>query len=197
MSDLPMMIASLGDTNLLAVIGAAVFGGVFLLSMAISRVISARSAIRQRALKDFAFAGILEDPSNAWLDRRSVRHQAIAEASRIILAAATKFGPRDKQSKVNMRVDMVKAGFFDPSAIYWYYAARVLCALGLPIVFFFTVQFLPYSFSTVWMMLGIVFSCLTGYVLPGFYLRRRQIRLQQQFRHGFPDFLDLMVVCSE
>ena len=46
-------------------------------------------------------------------------------------------------------------------------------------------------------MVAVACVGLTGYVLPGFYLRRRQIRLQQQFRHGFPDFMDLMVVCAE
>jgi tight adherence protein C len=191
-----MIMASLGDTNLLAMIGAAVFGGVFLLSMAVIRVLSARRAIRERALKDFASAGILED-SSAWLDRRSVRHQTIAEASRIVLAAATKFAPSDKQSKASMRMDMVKAGFFDASTMYWYYSARVLCALALPIVFLFAVQFLPYSLSATWMMVAVACLGLTGYVLPGFYLRKRQIRLQLQFRHGFPDFMDLMVVCAE
>src|SRR5262245_2675089 len=120
-----MIMASLGDTRLLVVIGAAIFGGVFFMSMAVARVLSARSAIRQRALKDFALAGILEDSSGAWLDRRSVSHQTIVRASRIILAAATKFGPSDKQSKASLRVDMVKSGFFDTSALYWYYSARV------------------------------------------------------------------------
>jgi tight adherence protein C len=192
-----MITASLAGTPLLAVIGAAVFGAVFLLSMAVIRILSTRSAIRQRALKDFALAGMLEGTSDAWLDRRSVRHQTIVEASRIILAAATKFGPSDKQSKASLRMDMVKAGFFDPSAMYWYFAARVLLALALPTVFLFTVQLLPYSLSATWMMFAVACVGLTGYVLPGFYLRRRQINLQLQFRHGFPDFMDLMVVCAE
>jgi tight adherence protein C len=189
--------ATPGDTHLLFLIGAAVFGCAFLLSAAVIRVLSARSAIRQRALKDFAFAGVLEGSNDAWLDRRSIRHQTVVEASRMLLAAAVKFGPRDKQSKASLRTDMVKAGFFDTSAIYWYFSARVLCALALPIIFLFALQFLPYSLSTTWMTVAITCLGLTGYVLPGFYLRRRQIGMQQQFRNGFPDFMDLMVVCAE
>jgi tight adherence protein C len=192
-----MIIASLENTPLLAVIGAAVFGGVFFMSMAVARVLSARGAIRQRALKDFALAGILEDSSGAWLDRRSVSHQRLVGASRIVLAAATKFGPSDRQAKASMRMDMVKSGFFDTSAIYWYFSARVLSALALPIIFLLVVQFLPYSFSATWMIVAVACLSLAGYVLPGFYLHRRQIHLQQQFRHGFPDFMDLMVVCAE
>jgi tight adherence protein C len=188
---------SLGDAHLLALIGVAVFGGVFFLAMAIIRVLSARSAVRGRALKDFALAGALDASSDAWLDRRSVRHQAIAEASRVLIAAATKFGPSDKQSKAAMRMDMVRAGFFDASAMYWYYVARMLCALVLPAAFLFGIQFVPYSPSPMWMMLVVAFLGLTGFVLPGFYIRQRQTGMQQQFRYGFPDFMDLMVICAE
>ena len=182
---------------MLAVIGATVFGGVFLLSMAVIRILTARSAIRQRALKDFTLAGMPEGLSDTWQDRRSVRHQTIAKASRMFGAAATKFGPADKQSKASLRIDMVKAGFFEASAIYWYYFSRVLCALALPTVFLFAIQFLPYSLSATWMMVAVACMGLIGYVLPGFFLRKRQVRMQRQFRHGFPDFMDLMVVCAE
>jgi tight adherence protein C len=192
-----MIMASLSHTQLLALIGVAVFGGVFFLSIAVIRVVSARSAVKQRALKDFALSGILDASSDAWLDRRSLRHQPIAEASRILVAAATKFGPSDKQSRAVMRMDMVKAGFFDASAMYWYYAARVLSALALPIAFLFGVQFSTYSLSATWMMLMVAFFGLAGFVLPGFYIRRRQIGMQRQFQDGFPDFMDLMVVCAE
>jgi tight adherence protein C len=191
------LLANLGDTQLLVAIAATVFGGVFFLSLAIIRALGLRNAIRRRALKDFSLAGVLNDSSDAWLDRRSPRHQAIAEASSVVLAAATKFGPSDKQSKASLRMDMVKAGFFDVSAMYWYFFARLVCALALPTIFLLAVPFMPYSFSTVRLMLAIVVLGLIGYVLPGFYLRRRQISMQEQLRHGFPDFLDLMVVCAE
>jgi tight adherence protein C len=187
----------MSDTIFFTLIGATVFGGVFFLSMAVARVLSARSAVRRRALKDFAIAGVLEDSGDDWLDRRSVRHQAIADASRILLAVATKFGPSDKQSKTSMRTDMVKAGFFDSSAMYWYVASRFICALLLPTVFLFAVQLSPYSLSAAWMMLAVALFGLVGFVLPGYYIHRRQINMQQQFRYGFPDFMDLMVVCAE
>jgi tight adherence protein C len=190
------MVAAVGDTSLLAMIGVAVFGGVFLLSIAVARTMSARNAIRRRALEDFAAAGILGASKDAW-DRRSVRHQAVVDASRVILAAATKLGPNDKESQLNARMDMVRAGFFDPLAMYWYYAARVFCAIVLPTIFLFTVQLLPYSFSPTKLMLGVAFFALAGYALPGFYIRRRQIRLKEEVRHGFPDFLDLLLVCVE
>jgi tight adherence protein C len=190
-------LSTFSDTQFLAVIGVAVFGGVFFLSIAIIRVLSARSAVRRRAFKDVVLAGTLEASDDARFDRRSVRHQAIADASRILLAAATKLGPSDKQSKASARMDMVRAGFFDASATHWYYAARMFCALALPAALLFGIQLSPYSPSATWMMFIVGFFGLAGFVLPGYYIRRRQVHLAQQFRNGFPDFMDLMVVCAE
>jgi tight adherence protein C len=193
----PIIMAGLGDTQLLILIGAAVFGGVFSLSVAVIRVTSARNAIRQRALRDFSLAGTLDSLDDAVFDRRSVRHEALARASSVLLAAASKLGPSNKESRASVRMDMVKAGFFDASAMYWYYAARVICALTVPALFLVGIQFLSYSFSALSLMILVAFLGLTGFVLPGYYLRRRQIRLQQEVRYGFPDFMDLMVVCAE
>jgi tight adherence protein C len=188
---------SLSSTQLLALIGAAVFGGVFLLSIAISRFVNARSAIRRRALKDFAFAGYLDASSDDWLDRRSVRHQLIADASRVIIGAAMKLGPNDKQSKANARMEMVRAGYFSRSAMYWYYAARIFSGVGLPAVFISILPLTTYSPTAIQLMLAMVFLGLMGFTLPGFYIHRRQIRMKDRLRCGFPDFLDLMVVCVE
>jgi tight adherence protein C len=49
--------------------------------------------------------------------------------------------------------------------------------------------------SSVWLwsgMMGVI-----GYLVPSFYLKRRIGRRTTQHRMGFPDFMDLMVVCSE
>jgi len=192
-----LITASLGNTQLLTLIGLAVFGGVFSLSVAISRYLVARNAVRRRALKDFAYAGYFDPGGDDWLDRRAVRHQVVAKASRVVLNAATKLGPSDKQTKANARMEMVRAGYYDASAMYWYYATRVVCGLVLPAAFLIGIQFTSYSLSATAMTLAVVFFGVAGFVLPGFYIHRRQVRLREQVRHGFPDFMDLMVVCSE
>jgi tight adherence protein C len=188
---------TLSNTQLLAVIGAAVFGGVFLLSLAISRFVNARSAIRRRALEEFAFAGYLDASTDDWLDRRSVRHKLVADASRVVLSAAAKLAPNDKQSKASARMEMVRAGYLSDSAMYWYYAARIFLGLALPAAFLFILPLTTFSPSAMKLMLAVVFFGLMGFTLPGFYIHRRQIRMREDLRCGFPDFLDLMVVCVE
>ena len=197
MADTSLIGPGFSSTPLLAVIAAAVFGGVFFLSMALIRLVDARTAIRRRALKDFAFAGFLDSSGDDWLDRRSVRHKLFADASRVFLGVATRLGPSDKQSKTFGRMEMVRAGYFSPSAMYWYHGARIFFGLALPAAFLCIVPLTTYSPSATQMMLGVAFLGVMGFTLPGFHIRRRQIRMREQLRQGFPDFLDLMVVCVE
>jgi tight adherence protein C len=49
--------------------------------------------------------------------------------------------------------------------------------------------------SAVWLWSAL--AGLSGYLTPSFYLKRRITRRVTQHRLGFPDFMDLMVVCSE
>jgi tight adherence protein C len=49
--------------------------------------------------------------------------------------------------------------------------------------------------SAVWLWSALL--CLAGYLTPSFYLKRRIGRRVTQHRLGFPDFMDLMVVCAE
>jgi tight adherence protein C len=52
-----------------------------------------------------------------------------------------------------------------------------------------------YGGSLVWLLMagaGIV-----GYLAPGFLLDRRIKRCQNEHRSGFPDFMDLLVICAD
>jgi tight adherence protein C len=51
------------------------------------------------------------------------------------------------------------------------------------------------SANSRWLL--IAFSGLAGYFGPSFYLGRRIASRQNEHRAGFPDFMDLLVVCAE
>jgi tight adherence protein C len=44
--------------------------------------------------------------------------------------------------------------------------------------------------------LGVSVGGLVGYLIPGFYIDRRIKNNRDEHRAGFPDFLDLLVVCA-
>ena len=176
-----------------------VFTAVFLLVIAIGRVVRARHDVARRVFDDLPAAKALAYPStdseDPWTDRRSLRHQGLNKSKAVLLEVASKFVPTDKEALSVKRRDLIQAGFFNPAAVQWYYAARVLLALALPITLLLLAPLMPMPaalslFSAV--ALGII-----GLILPKIYLDRRAKRLQREARNGFPDFMDIMMICLE
>lgn len=152
----------------------------------------ARDEIRRRALAPVT--GGDDDPMS---NRRSLRHRNFAGASKLLSSVAGHFVPGSEASVSAIRKDLNRAGFFQPSAVAWYYLIRVALALILPGLFLLADQVFVFDITSSQFLTGIFGAAITGLVAPGFLLSKRVKMLQQQCRDGFPDFMDLMVVCAE
>jgi len=190
---------NLSQPSLVSLVAGTVFVSVFLLVLAVSRVVRARHEVQRRVLHQFSTSTVPAsssfDTEDSWTDRRSLRHQTLKESASVLLNVGTKFVPSDKEELGVKRRDLVRAGFFDPLAVHWYYAARVLLAVALPLALLLVSPLL--NVPPAGLLAGIAAFGLLGLSLPGFYLGRRRKRLQRQARNGFPDFMDVMVVCVE
>lgn len=179
---------------------ATVFVTVFLLVIAISRVLRSRQEMRRRLFKKFSnrpeLHSLSVDIDDPWTDRRSLRHQSLV-SSHSVLSAASKFAPTDKEALSKKRRELIQAGFFDPAAVQLYYATRILLATGLPLSFLLLVPLTPLNMPGPALLAGVVFLGLLGLGLPILYIGRRQRRLQREAREGFPDFMDVMLICVE
>ena len=159
---------------------------------AIARTWLAREDIKKRATVP------LPDSSESALDdRRSLRHQKLAGASRLLGAVAVYFVPVGDASVSAVSKNLNKAGFFQPSALAWYYLIRVTLAVLFPVAFLIADQILVFDMDTSRYLTALLGSAIAGLMAPSFYVSRRIKTLQQQCRDGFPDFMDLMVVCAE
>jgi tight adherence protein C len=112
-----------------------------------------------------------------------------------------RFGKRvaPKQSKDyrQMRPRFLKAGFRRETAPAVFWGAKCLLAICLPMCFFLLrlVVFGPLSTA---MTGGIcLYLALMGFFLPDIWLRIRIARRRERIFKGFPDALDLLVVCVE
>lgn len=152
----------------------------------------ARDEIRRRALTPVS--GRDDDPAS---DRRSLRHRNYAGASKALSTVAAHFVPGSEASVSAMRRDLKRAGFFQPSAVAWYYLIRVVLAILFPVIFMVAEQILVPDITSSQYMTYIFGAAVAGIVGPSFLLSKRIKMLQQQCRDGFPDFMDLMVVCAE
>lgn len=176
------------------VLALLVLSGCGLAAMGVAGAVQGRGDIKRRTM-----AGLADAPSPAPAGARPVNARAEAQASlhRLVGFIETTFSGGDPHEKKLIRLQLVQAGFFDQRAIAYFFAARLGAAFAFAVAAFLLAP-LVWSEPTManrWMAaggLGIV-----GYFAPNFYLRRRIAKRIDQHRMGFPDFMDLMVVCAE
>ena len=109
----------------------------------------------------------------------------------------TTFSGGDPHERKLIRPALVQAGFFDQRAVAIFFAARLGAAAAFALAAILVVPLIwpEMTATNRWTApggLGIV-----GYFAPSFYVRRRTAKRIDQHRMGFPDFMDLMVVCAE
>ena len=167
---------------------AMVFSSVFLLSVVSLRGIVARTSIKRRA-HSVTHLGSLEQASLQQRDR--------LRASELLSKVGKLLAPTDAVSYSLARKDMVKAGFFSQNAVLAYHASRLLLGFGLPLVVFALLGVLPLGLSTNEITMCVVVLAALGFIIPSLYIQRRQANMKVQYRSGFPDFMDLLVVCVE
>jgi tight adherence protein C len=95
-----------------------------------------------------------------------------------------------------LRRRLVQAGFYDPRAVGFFFLARTALAVGLAIAaFIFGPTLLSLAGSMKWM--AVIAAGIIGYVGPSLYLDKIIKTKKAEHQSGFPDFMDLLVVCAD
>ncbi|MEC9435533.1 MAG: type II secretion system F family protein [Pseudomonadota bacterium] len=105
------------------------------------------------------------------------------------------FEPKDKKALSSAREQLIQAGYRSRAAVQTYFVARVLGAvlLALGALLYSLLrgseaQMLAYT---------VVGGMAVGYFAPNYWVTRRRGARQQEIQDGFPDALDMMLVCVE
>ena len=99
----------------------------------------------------------------------------------------------NEETKV-LRRRMIQAGLYDTRAVAYFFIARTALAVGLAILAFL---FAPVAQGSpvLWMLIGL--GGIAGYLAPSLYIDRRIKIRKAEHLSGFPDFMDLLVVCAD
>jgi tight adherence protein C len=179
------------DANPGLVLGFFVFMAASSLSFGVMATIRVRGSVKRRAA-DVALDGARRPADNP----RSLRYASIKAAQKLLDYTTRNYSDANDKNMKMLRKQLLQAGFLDPRAAAYYFIARTVLAVGFAIAAFFAVPLLlPDTKSMFWVYVGA--AGLIGYMAPGFYLSRRIARRQQEHRAGFPDFMDLLVVCAD
>lgn len=178
-----------GDSSA-ALLGLLVFLAVGTLTFCLMAALRVRGAVKRRA------AGItLDESQRSGQGARSLRHSSLKAVQKLLEYTTKHYSVADDDQRV-LRRRLVQAGIYDPRAVGYFFLARVALAGGLAAVTFVMAPTLWDLHGTVlWMFVGA--TALLGYVVPSVYVDKRIKTRQNEHRSGFPDFMDLLVVCAE
>lgn len=123
--------------------------------------------------------------------------QAAQIAGQAARKAADFYATNDPDNVIRLRQMLIRAGYMDPDAVGRYVLARILGLAAGVVLAVFSLWFFSLSPLTMnGMMVGGAVIAV-GYLGPTFVLMRRTSQLTAQYRAGFPDFMDLMIVCAD
>lgn len=179
------------DTNPGLVLGVLVFMAASSLSFGVMATIRVRGSVKRRAAEIS-----IDGPRRAADNPRSLRYASMKAAQKLLDYTTKNYSEANDKNMKLLRRQLVQAGFLDARAPAFYFIARTALALSFAAAAFFAIPVLmPATKTMFWPYVGM--AGLLGYFTPGIYLSRRIASRQAEHRAGFPDFMDLLVVCAD
>ncbi len=116
---------------------------------------------------------------------------------KVIKKASDFYSNTDPDDSARIRQKLIRAGFMDPGAVGVYFLMRmaagtILLLTAIPLLMIFA-PYVPLSKQL--MVAGI--AGMLGYFSPNIILKNIIKRRTLEYRAGFPDFMDLMIVCAD
>jgi tight adherence protein C len=171
-------------------LGVLVFLAATMLAFGVMAAIHARGAVRRRAALMSA-----DDVKSGSDDPRSLRHASSRMAQRLIDYTTRHYSTEQDSNKQQLRRRLMQAGFFDPRAPVFFIIGRVVFAVLFGAVAIVASPLLLSQDSNLtWV--SIWFGAILGYFAPNIFVNRRIVARCTEHRSGFPDFMDLLVVCA-
>ena len=150
----------------------------------------ARGDIKRRLKVEDAVAREAKPDSAAKRNREAVQEKALKTAQEF-------YARSDPENVARLRLKLIQAGYLEPRAVGWYFLIRFAAFAGVALgARFVSVVYVPAASSfNRWSV--VIGSGAFGYFAPGFVLNQKIRARMVEYRNGFPDFMDLMIVCSD
>ncbi|BCM20028.1 type II secretion system F family protein [Mesorhizobium sp. J8] len=121
----------------------------------------------------------------------AVREKAVKRAQEF-------YAKSDPENVARLRMKLIQAGYMEPRAVGMFFLVRFATMVGAALGAFLINHWAASAESTMtsrWTF--IILSGAGGYFLPGLVLTQKVREKMREYRNGFPDFMDLMIVCSD
>jgi tight adherence protein C len=131
--------------------------------------------------------------------RRLSRHEKETDIQKQLSRYKSFLEPASEDEKNAARMSMIQAGYHGKNAVRDFHASKMILGLlglmiGLGLMWLQGGDEPP---SPVMMILTIMGPTFAGYYLPIYWVGKRRAERQEQIASGFPDSLDMLLICTE
>lgn len=168
--------------------GAMVFLATATLAFVVMLGVRSREAVRRRAAR-------VNIDDGASSGRRSLRYSGARAAQKLVDYANKHYSSADSNDAKMLRQRLLQAGIYNPHAAAYFFLARGGFAFALGLVAFLVLPMLGFVKLSYWLF--VMSAGVLGYLAPSFYLDHLIKKKRLEHQVGFPDFMDLLVVCSD
>ena len=179
----------LQDSNTM-VMGLLVFLAAGTLAFSVMAAVRVRGSVKRRTER------ILTDEERKANYSRSLQHSSQKTVAKLIESTTKHYGSANDENMKVLRRRLVQAGIYDPRGVAFFFIARTALAVGLAAAVFLLLPLVrPTGGTFFWLM--VMAGGVAGYIGPSVYIDKRISKRKLEHRSGFPDFMDLLVVCAD
>jgi len=155
--------------------------------MAFARV---RGSVKRRT------SHILDESERIANPKRSLRYSSLKAVAHLIDYTTKHYSSTNEEHMKVLRTRLIRAGIYDTRGLAFFFIARTALAVGFAAALFALLPMVTsHGGAFYWLM--VIVGGIAGYVGPSMYIDRRIATRKEEHRAGFPDFMDLLVVCAD
>jgi tight adherence protein C len=183
------MIASMMPENPLSLVIGLIAVGMTIVVWSVHAGRSERSGVKRRL--------ILKATSEPVVAQAKTKRSESMVSATTLNKARDFYAKSDPESVARLRMKLIQAGFMEPSAVGYFFVARFVLLVSFIFVAFTCTNFwaLEATLTSRWAF--VLGAGGFGYFIPTIWLSRKAAGKLIEYRHGFPDFMDLMIVCAD
>ena len=190
MNMMSLTLASLSRDSASLLMALLVFLAAGTMAFSVMAFARVRGSVKRRASR------IVDDFEQGANPKRSLRYSSLKAVTQLLEYTTKHYSTSNDENMKVLRRRLIQAGIYDPRGVAFFFIGRTALAVGLGvIIFLLRPMLMSHGASFFWLM--VIVGGIAGYVGPSMYIDRRIAARKVEHRSGFPDFMDLLVVCAD
>ncbi len=184
------LLASLAPTSLMPVAVLLLVVGAIAVAWPMVVAKGDRNEVKRRLKIEDGLVAAKPEPAQK-KNSDVVRERAVKRAQEF-------YAKSDPENVARLRMRLIQAGYMEPRAVGMFFLIRFAALIGAATTAFVINRWMASADATMtsrWAF--VILSGVAGYFLPGLVLTQKVREKMREYRNGFPDFMDLLIVCSD